>query len=395
MDLLLTEEQRAFGDSLRSYLDGLDLDDVYAERRVGTAEISEAGPAAQALLQRMGADGWLGVGWPTEFGGQGRSAVEQWIFIEEMTYRGLPTGGLTLMAIGPTLMRLGTEQQRDEYLPAILAGDVVFAIGYSEPNAGTDLASLQTRAVRDGDAYVVNGQKIYTTGAHYATHIWLAVRTGAKDSRSRGISVLLVPLDAAGISVRPLLTQSDGRTNEVFLTDVRVPADNLVGGPDDGWNVIRTMLDFERLMPYSSLWQHFQRLVAWCRSERSDATRAIDDPEVRRTLGQLAADIELARLLALRTAVKVDDGEALRAESSMSKVWYSELQQRLHVTAMDLVGPDAQLRVGDVDAPSGGLFERLYRSSSMLRFGAGANEIQREIIATQRLGLPRHSVRTS
>lgn len=393
MNLLLTDEQRAYAEGLRRYLDGLDLTEVYAERRVGTAEVSEAGPVAQRLLRKMSKDGWLGVGWPTEYGGGGRTAVEQWIFIEEMTYRNLPTGGLTLSAIGPTIMRVGSEAQKATFLPGILSGDLVFAIGYSEPNAGTDLASLQTRAIRAGDDYLINGQKIYTTGAHYATHIWLAARTGERDSRSRGISVIIVPIDTPGIVVRPLFTQSDGRTNEVFFSDVTVPIENRVGAENGGWDIIRLMLSFERLMPYSSLWQHFERLLAWADTPEAGGTVPIHSVEVRGKLGRLAAEIEIARLLALRTAALIDEGDLPPGTSSITKVFYSELQQRLHVAAMELAGPSSRIRVGDAKAPAEGAFERLYRSSSMLKFGAGANEIQREIIATQRLGLPRSQIK--
>lgn len=393
MDFQWTQDQLAFAADLRAYLDSLDVSDVLAERRIGTAEVSEPGAAGQRLLKRMAADGWLGVGWPVEYGGKGRSAVEQWIFTEEMTSRRLPTGGLTLMAVGPTIMRLGTEEQKREFLPPILAGETVFAIGYSEPSAGTDLASLTTRAVLDGDDYVVNGRKIWTTGAHYATHIWLAVRTGPVAERSRAISVLLVSLSTPGISVRPLITQSDGRTNEVLFEDVRVPRRYLVGAENGGWSVIGTMLDFERSMPYASTWTDLRRLVDWCASDESGVV--LDEAEVRGTLGALAADISIARLLALRMAAEIDEGRRTPAAASMTKIWYSELQQRLHTSAIDIGGPDVLLGVDEPAAPLGGVFERLYRSSPMLKFGAGTNEIQRELVATQFVGLPRTARRAS
>lgn len=393
MNLIFTSEQEDFARSLREYLDGLDLSDVMAERKIGTAEVSEAGPRAQQLLRTMSKDGWLGVGWPKEYGGLGRSLVEQWIFVEEMTTRGLPTGGLTLTSVGPTLMRLGTEEQKSMYLPKILAGECVFAIGYSEPNAGTDLGSLATRAsLLDGE-WVINGQKVWTTGAHYATHIWLAVRTGTKEDRTRGISILIVPMDAPGIQVRPLYTQSDGRTNEVFFDDVHVPEGNLVGDLNGGWEVIRMALNFERLMPYSSLWRDLRRAIEHTEQEDEDGTTASDDPGIRRNLAVLSAETEVARLLCLRVAAQIDAGLVPGAESSMAKVFYTELQQRVHVAVMDAVGERALIRVGEKSAPVGGVFERLFRSSTILKFGAGANEIQREIIATQHLGLTRSPTR--
>jgi hypothetical protein len=393
MDLLLSSAQTEFADSLRNYLDELDVTDVMAERKIGTAEVSEAGPKAQALLRKMSKDGWLGVGWPKEFGGLGRSLVEQWIFVEEMTTRGLPTGGLTLTSVGPTIMRLGAEGQLRQYLPQILAGEYVFAIGYSEPNAGTDLGSLSTRATLEDDMWVINGQKVWTTGAHYATHIWLAVRTGRKEDRTRGISIIVVPMDTPGILVRPLYTQSDGRTNEVFFDDVRVPASNLIGELNGGWDVIRMALNFERLMPYSSLWRDLRRVLQYIASEDEDEIGALEDVEVGRRLAVLAAETEIARLLCLRVAAQIDEGLVPGAESSMAKVFYTELQQRLHTTAIDVLGERALLRVGGRHSPVGGVFERLFRSSTILKFGAGTNEVQRDIIATQHLGLSRAPTR--
>jgi len=393
MDLLFTSAQIEFANSLRNYLDDLDLTEVMTERKIGTAEVSEAGPRAQQLLRTMSKDSWLGVGWPKEFGGMGRSLVEQWIFVEEMTTRGLPTGGLTLTSVGPTIMRLGTKEQQLQYLPQILAGEYVFAIGYSEPNAGTDLGSLATRATLEDDTWVINGQKVWTTGAHYATHIWLAVRTGTKEDRTRGISIIAVPMDAPGIQVRPLRTQSDGRTNEVFFDDVRVPAGNLIGDLHRGWDVIRMALNFERLMPYSSLWRDLRRVLQYVGVEDQDEVEALDDLDVRRRLAVIVAETEIARLLCLRVAAQIDEGLVPGAESSMAKVFYTELQQRLHVTAIDVVGERALLRVGAEDAPAGGVFERLFRSSTILKFGAGTNEIQRDIIATQHLGLTRATTR--
>src|SRR5581483_9945644 len=231
MLIALTAEQEAFLGELRAYLDGLDGTLVRAARSEYIQDSMAIRQHGRALVRRLGADGWLGIGWPVQYGGGGRSATEQWLFQEEMYLRKLPAGLLTLSSIGPTLIRAGSDAQRAEFLPKILAGELDVAIGYTEPNAGTDLASLRSRAVLDADGgeYVINGQKVYTTGAHVATHLWLAARTGVPDSRHRGISLFIIPMQTPGITVRPLLTQGDERTNEVFLDDVHVPVAARIG----------------------------------------------------------------------------------------------------------------------------------------------------------------------
>jgi len=344
------------------------------------------GPS-RAFLRRLGQDGWLGVGWPVEYGGQGRSAIEQWLFLEEMAYRRLPSGNLTLSSIGPVIAELGTEEQKREYLPGILAGDLEFAVGYTEPDAGTDLANLQTRAHRQPDGgYVVSGQKVFTTGASIATHLWLAARTGPPDSRHKGISLFVVPMDTRGITVRPLMTQSGERTNEVFLDDVRISASGLVGEENGGWNGITRQLDLERLFAVGLLRRQFEQLVTWRTGQKACP---VEDPYARHRLAGLGADIEASRLLNLRAAWMIDSGATPYAEASMAKVWYSELRQRLALEALDGMGPDGQLEYGQDGAPEGGYFERSYRSSTVFKFGAGTNEVQRTIIAQRALNLPR------
>lgn len=384
VDFELTDGQRDFLARFRAYLDTLDVEGIAEE---ADADLQEVGPKGQSLLRRMGADGWLGVGWPVAYGGKGATAVEQWLAREELEHRGLPHGGMALTCIGPTLMRVGTEKQKREFLPRIIAGEIEFALGYTEPNAGSDLAALVTRAVRDGDEYVVNGQKVYTTAAHYASHIWLAARTGEARSRHNGISVLIVPIDAPGITVRPLHTQSDGRTNEVFFSDVRVPVDQRVGDENEGWSIITMALDFERLLPYARNRHYLERLVAW--AGQGDGAAPLDDSDVAHRLARLAADTEVARLLALRTAWLIDTGAVPNVEASMLKVWLSQLRQDIAVEALAVIGPTAQVRIGEPGAPAGGIFERLWRASTVLKFAGGTNEVQRNIIAQRGLGLPR------
>ena len=384
MDFRLDDSQREFLDRLRRYLDSLDTAAVVADFERDFTMIT--GPS-RAFLRRLGQDGWLGVGWPVEYGGQGRSAIEQWLFLEEMAYRRLPSGNLTLSSIGPVIAELGTEEQKREYLPGILAGDLEFAVGYTEPDAGTDLANLQTRAHRQPDGgYVVSGQKVFTTGASIATHLWLAARTGPPDSRHKGISLFVVPMDTRGITVRPLMTQSGERTNEVFLDDVRISASGLVGEENGGWNGITRQLDLERLFAVGLLRRQFEQLVTWRTGQKACP---VEDPYARHRLAGLGADIEASRLLNLRAAWMIDSGATPYAEASMAKVWYSELRQRLALEALDGMGPDGQLEYGQDGAPEGGYFERSYRSSTVFKFGAGTNEVQRTIIAQRALNLPR------
>lgn len=375
MDMTLTAAQEEFLAGFQAYLDGLDLDLDEVRETFETDPMEIVGPARE-FVRRLGRDGWLGMGWPIEYGGGGRSAVEQWLFLEELAYRRLPSGNLTTSSLGPVLARLGTDEQRAQFLPAILAGDIDFAIGYSEPEAGTDLAALTTRAVRRGSGddveYVVNGQKIYTTGAHVATHLWLAVRTGAKEDRHKGLTVLIVPLPAEGVEITPILTQGDERTNQTFLTDVVVPASMRVGEENGGWKAITTQLNFERLFCYSDLRNQFDLVLRWARSTGRWAS-----PLVRASLAEMACDLEISRLFCLRAAWMIDHDQVPMVEASMNKVWYSELRQRLSIAALDIMGPDGQVRG---DGPLDGRMERAYRASTVIKFGAGTNEVQRDII---------------
>ncbi|HEY1971278.1 MAG TPA: acyl-CoA dehydrogenase family protein, partial [Pseudonocardia sp.] len=371
MDMTLTPAQEEFLAGFQAYLNQLDLDLGEVRASFETDPMEIVGPARE-FVRQLGRDGWLGMGWPTEYGGGGRSAVEQWLVLEELAYRRLPSGNLTTSSLGPTLARLGTDEQRERFLPGILAGDIDFAIGYSEPEAGTDLASLTTRATRQGDNYLVDGQKIYTTGAHVATHLWLAVRTGTREDRHRGLTILIVPLPSAGVEITPILTQGDERTNQVFLTDVVVPVANRVGEENGGWTAITTQLNFERLFCYSDLRNQFDLVLRW-----AGESGRFDSALVRASLAEMAADLEVSRLFCLRAAWLIDHGQVPMVEASMNKVWYSELRQRLSIASLDIMGPAGQVRGA---GPLDGRMERAYRASTVIKFGAGTNEVQRDII---------------
>lgn len=393
MDFSLDSGDRAFLDEFRAYLDGLKAEGFYPEtplvgpdHAVGEADLARR----KAFITRLGRDGWLGVSWPQEYGGRGESGIRQWLMLDELAYRKLPAMLLGVLIVGRTLMHVGSDEHKTEFLPGLLSGELEFCLGYSEPGAGTDLANLQCRAVRDGDEYVINGQKIYTTGAQYATHVWLTVRTGDPTSRSRGVSVLMVPVDTPGITVRPLITGADYRTNEVFYDDVRVPVSARVGEENEGWKVISMALDFERTPTSNRLVREFGELVEWATGKADDGAAPTDDPHVRAELGKLATDLEVARMFSLKIAGMMAKGEVPAAEASMSKVWATEFGQRLPQQALALMGAEGALHVGELDAPLDGVMELTYRESTVFKFAAGTNEVQRDIIAQRGLGLPRN-----
>ncbi|MGH2589093.1 MAG: acyl-CoA dehydrogenase family protein, partial [Dehalococcoidia bacterium] len=277
----------------------------------------------------------------------------------------------------------------EKYLPGIWSGEIVLALGYSEPNAGTDLAALETRAVRDGDDYVINGQKMWTSGAHNSTHVWLAARTDPSAPKHRGISMFIVPLNSTGISVRPLWGMSGIRTNETFYEDVRVPAEALIGEENRGWYTAANALDHERvtLAPFSPFARWFDRVIEHLKTERPEL---LADQRVRLRLAEIKVDLHIQRALRSVNAAIVARGDTPTMEASMAKVWSSELRYRVNSMAMDLLGRSGALsrESGDV-APLEGEIERTYRGSPVLRFGGGTNEVQRNIIATRGLGLPR------
>ncbi len=382
MRFLVEDSNVRFRTELREYLDQLDTSAVVQEMR---AEEICIGAAGKAFMRQLGRDGWLGIGWPERFGGRGMSAIRQWLFLEELDYRRLPIGDLSMLAVGPAIAQWGTDAQRAHYLPGMLAGDIHFAGGYTEPEAGSDLAALRTRAARQEDGgYLINGQKIFTTAAHYASHIWLAARTGAQEARHRAISIFVVPVDAPGVTITPLMTQPGWRTNQVFFADVRVDPDALIGVENGGWEIITTALKLERLMPFSRLARDLDDLAPAVLSP--DITRSpADRRHALRVLLDLYTQTEELRVMAFRTADMIDEGDVPRAEASMFKLLRGKVRQLIAVAAMELIGPSAVLRSDRVS----GWPERAYRASPLLRFAGGAEEIQRDIIAEHGLGLGR------
>src|SRR5437588_834461 len=269
MDFRETPEQLALRTDLRAYFARVLTPEVRAE--LGPHPGEHCGPPYRAFVRRLGEDGWLGIGWPKEYGGQGRSPLEQYIFFEECDRARAPFPLVTLNTVGPTLMRYGSAEQKDRFLPQILRGEIHFAIGYTEPGAGTDLASLTTRAVRDGDEYVINGQKIFTTGAHDADYLWLAARTDPEAPKHEGISVFIVETQAPGFKVTPIETLDDGRTNACYFSDVRVHESMRVGEENDGWRLITTQLNHERvaLSRAGRVIRAYEDVLAWAKETES------------------------------------------------------------------------------------------------------------------------------
>lgn len=391
MHVALTEQQQDLKDELTSYFADL----VTPERRralsSATGEFGEAG-VYKEVIRELGKDGWLGIGWPTEYGGQDRSMVEQLIFTDVAAVAGVPIPYLTLNTVGPTIMRYGTSEQKDHFLPRILAGDLHFSIGYSEPESGTDLASLRTRAVQEGDEWVINGQKMWTSLIQYADWIWLACRTDADLPRHKGLSMILVPADAPGVSFTPVHTVAGVHTSATYYEDVRVPVGNLVGELNGGWSLMTNQLNHERVALTSAApLVHSLGLVRdWARdTRRADGSRIIDSEWVQVALGRAHARVEALSLMNWRLASDADRGVDLSpADASAIKIYGSELATEVYRTLMEVVGPGSQVTGDSPGAVLAGRLERYFRSSLVMTFGGGTNEIQRDIIGYVALGLP-------
>jgi 3-oxo-4-pregnene-20-carboxyl-CoA dehydrogenase beta subunit len=380
----LTPEQRALQAELRQYFSSLISPEEALEMQT-----DRHGKAYRAVIRRMGSDGRLGVGWPVEYGGHGFGPVEQQIFVNEAARADVPLPAVTLQTVGPTLQIYGTEAQKKRFLPAILAGEVHFAIGYTEPDAGTDLASLRTTAVRQGDEYIVNGQKIFTTGAHDADYIWLACRTDPEAVKHKGISILIADTKDPGYSWTPIIT-SDGahHTNASYYSDVRVPVDMLVGEENAGWRLITTQLNHERVMlgPAGRVAGIYDRVHAWASKPGGNGVTPIDHDDVRRALGEIHAMWRINELLNWQVAAAGDHIEV--ADAAATKVFATERIQAIGRLAEEVVG-----KYGNPAEPD--TAELLYwldqqtKRNLVITFGGGVNEVMREMIAASGLKVPR------
>ncbi|MGW1679295.1 acyl-CoA dehydrogenase family protein [Saccharopolyspora sp. NPDC002376] len=388
MRIAYTPEQEQLREELRDYFGKLMTPEIRAEL-AAHGDYGD-GEAYRQVVRQMGADGWLALGWPTEYGGQNRSTLDQLIFTDEAAIAGAPVPFLTLNSIAPTIMRYGTPEQKAHYLPKIAGGETHFAIGYSEPEAGTDLASLRTTADRDGGDYVVNGQKMWTSLIQYADYVWLACRTDREAKKHRGLSILIVPTDSPGFSWTPVHTVAGPTTSATYYQDVRVPASALVGNENEGWPLITNQLNHERVALTSAapLRSALDEVLDWARETRlTDGRRVIDQEWVRHHLARVHTGAEFLKLVNWKIATTIEQQPA-PATASATKVFGTEFATEAYRLLMEILGSAAYIRQGSPGAALRGRIERMHRSSLILTFGGGTNEVQRDIVAAVGLGLP-------
>jgi alkylation response protein AidB-like acyl-CoA dehydrogenase len=385
------EEQETLRQELRAYYADLLTPEVQEQLNAAHG----VGPNMRRVVKQMGADGWLGIGWPKEYGGQGRTPLEQFIFFDESMRSGAPVPMLTINTVGPTIQNFGSDEQKEEFLPRILKGEIFFAIGYTEPGAGTDLAALTTKAVKDGDEYIINGQKIFTSLASDADYVWLAARTNPDVKKHKGISIFIVPTDTPGFSYQPMSLMSEHDINQTFYEDVRIPAKYLVGGENNGWTLITNQLNHERVTLCSSgmIEQTIAEVRQWAQETKlADGTRVIDQEWVRLNLARAHAKLEFLRLINWKVAWGATVGKPLDvADASTIKVFGTEFYLEAFRLCMEVVGQQSYLRRDSTGSVLKSRLESLYRSLIILTFGGGVNEVQRDLIGMFGLGLPRAS----
>jgi alkylation response protein AidB-like acyl-CoA dehydrogenase len=391
MYLAETPEQQALRKELREYFAAMLTPEVRAE----LGESGEGKPLFRELVRKLGADGWLGLGWPKEFGGQGRPATDQFIMFDEIQRAHAPFPFVTVNTVGPAIMAHGTQAQKDQYLTGILQGEINFAIGYTEPEAGTDLAALRCSAVLDGDEWVINGNKVYTSGANQSDYVWLACRTDTEAPKHQGITLIIVPTSTPGFEWTPIVTVGGVMTTATYYNDVRVPKENVIGEINGGWKLITMQLNHERvgLAALSGLTERLlDDVTTWCRvtpSGTGNDQKMIDVPWVQADLAKSHALLDAIRLMTWKLAKAVSDNTLGPAEASGVKVFGTEKAVEVYRILQGILGPVSHLREGSEGAVIHGEVERAARAAQINTFGGGVNEIQRELVATAGLGLVR------
>ncbi|MGO9876191.1 MAG: acyl-CoA dehydrogenase family protein [Acidimicrobiia bacterium] len=384
----LSKEHEALRDELRAYYDELLTPEVEDDLRKGEG----VGQVSKDTWKKMASDGYAGVGWPKEWGGRGLTPIEQFVFFDESMRAGAPVPMLTINSVAPTIMRFGSEEQKQFYVPKILKGEIHFAIGYTESDAGTDLAALKTRAVRDGDEYVINGQKVFTSLASGADYIWLAVRTNQEVKKHKGISIIIVPTDTPGFRYVPIDNFGATNTNITYYEDVRVPVGNLVGEENGGWGLITNQLNHERVTLCSSgvVERMLDDVRGWAQQTKlADGRRVIDQEWVQINLARVHAKLEFLRLANWRVAWLAQSGAALNpADASTIKVYGTEFYMEAARLLMEVMRDQAPLQGESPGAVLHGRVERMLRSMHILTFGGGTNEMQRDLIAIFGLNMP-------
>lgn len=387
-----SEDQQTFLAEVETFLDSYEEQEVFDPTRENSAQLVDT-PARRRLMKAMADRGWLGITWPKEWGGQDGSGLYEYLLNEALAYRGGPQIGKGVGIIGKTLLRHGSEKLKQEFLPKILRNEIEFAIGYSEPNAGSDAASMKLKATRQGEGWLLNGQKIWTTSAHFADWYWVGARTDPDAAKHHGITLFLVPMSDPGITVTEIRTMGDERTNSVFLDDVWVSDDYVVGQLNHGFQYISEALDTERftMFTFSPIARRMELLIEHVRTANVDGKPLRDDAVVRQQVAQLATQTEVARMLGFRFLDKsMQGGPPPTGEASEYKLYATELSKRLANTTLDILGPGAQLRVGNPEAPLRGRADSVYRFTVLDTIGGGTSEVQKNIIARRKLGLPRN-----
>jgi hypothetical protein len=389
LDFEYGPEEKAFRAQVQQFLADNHDPEVMDPTREGMAQLVDT-PARRAFMRKLSERGWIGMSWPKVYGGQDAPGMFEYILNEELATVGAPLIGKGVGIVGKTIMRHGSEKLRKEFLPKILNAEIEFAIGYSEPNAGSDLAALSLKATKTEGGWVLNGQKRFTTSAHFADWYWLAARTDPEAPKHKGITLFLVPMDSKGIEVVNMPCLAGERTNEVFLDDVFVSDDYVVGELNKGFYYISEALDFERftLFTVSAFVKKYHALREYLRTATRDGKPLRDDPEVRKTVARLATRIEVCKMHCLRVISKAAAGEVPNIEAAMFKLWLSMTAQELAEAFITIAGPDGVLRRGTEHAPIDGRFENYYQYSVLETVGAGTSEVQRNIIARRALGLP-------
>jgi len=392
VDFDFSPEQLAFRDEVEAFLDANEDPVVFDVTRENMAQVADI-PERRALMGKVARQGWLGITWPKEWGGQEGDGVYEYLLNEALARRGGPQIGKGIGIIGKTILRHGSDKMQQEFLPKILRNEIDFAVGYSEPDAGSDAASMKLKATRDGDGWRLNGQKTWTTSAHFAEWYWVGARTAPEAPKHHGITLFLVPLDDPGITVNAIWTMGDERTNDVFFDNVFVHDDYVVGELNHGFQYISEALDLERftMFTFSPIKQRLDLLCDYVATETVDGEPLRDDPVIRKQIARLATDAEVARVLGLRfVATSMKGGAPPTSEASEYKLFATELSKRLANASMDLGGPGSQLRVKTEEAPMKGRAESTYRYNVIDTVGGGGSEIQKNIISRRKLGLPKN-----
>jgi alkylation response protein AidB-like acyl-CoA dehydrogenase len=388
MRIAYTPEQERLRRELRGYFGELMTPAVRSALSEGDGDYGD-GEAYRAVVRQLGRDGWLALGWPVEYGGRGGTMLDQLIFTDEAAVARVPVPFLTINTVGPTIMRFGSAAQKSFFLPKIAAGEIHFSIGYSEPEAGTDLASLRTTAVRDGDEYVIDGQKMWTSLIQHADYVWLACRTDPSAERHRGLSIIIVPVTAAGFSWTPVPTVAGVTTSATYYSSVRVPVSSLVGEENRGWALITNQLNHERVALTSAapVQSALADVREWAASVRlPSGERVIDAEWVQLNLARVYAKAEFLKLMNWRVASSA--GSLAPADASVTKVFGTEFAVEAYRLLMEVLGASGVVRSGSAGEVLAGRIERAHRAALILTFGGGTNEVQRDIIAAAALGLP-------